>query len=445
MPSFDLTRFKATHNSYSGESRGTLRSQLDRQIRFLELDIHDNGYAEVGDFRLGHLKPGSEVATGSGNPDTVLLGDWLRAIADWADGHAGHTPISVVLDAKDDLTDGDGDLADLNQTIAGVFGQRLFTRSEYDQAGVWPDTEKLRGRILCVLSGDGTTRAAYRWTFAATPAIAVNQGGDVVLTYVAASGDVSAWVGRLQAAGAQLTWLRKTTYGFAGAGLFQPAVALNDDGWIVAVRSFQRPGLPGPTLESVVGLLQDGGRIRWHAPRTFAQGVLPTLQMLGDEVREIHTMADGRRRQQVRGTLDRRKHRVLWQSPRVVTASPFARDSVAWRGHALRCAVDGERVLACGVDGRPPEPVRLPQLIFVEEQRGDPAAIIRDARFFAASAKDKLAITRARQRGLVTRAWGFEESDVGAAPAPPVENVPATDTPTVAWYDAYMSGPGVAV
>ena len=37
-------------------------------MRFVELDVHDNGYAEVGDYRVGHLDPSHEVAHGGDNP-----------------------------------------------------------------------------------------------------------------------------------------------------------------------------------------------------------------------------------------------------------------------------------------------------------------------------------------------------------------------------------------
>lgn len=40
--------FRATHNSYSGDiggSRGSIVSQLDSGVRFVEFDVHDNGYA----------------------------------------------------------------------------------------------------------------------------------------------------------------------------------------------------------------------------------------------------------------------------------------------------------------------------------------------------------------------------------------------------------------
>jgi hypothetical protein len=56
----------------------TLSTQLDEhRIRGLELDFHDSGYEQFGDYRLRHLKPGVDVVTGEGNADTLLLRDWL--------------------------------------------------------------------------------------------------------------------------------------------------------------------------------------------------------------------------------------------------------------------------------------------------------------------------------------------------------------------------------
>lgn len=43
---FASATFRATHNSYSGNlggTRGSIVSQLDAGVRFLELDIHDEG------------------------------------------------------------------------------------------------------------------------------------------------------------------------------------------------------------------------------------------------------------------------------------------------------------------------------------------------------------------------------------------------------------------
>jgi hypothetical protein len=106
--------------------------------------------------------------------------------------------------------------------------------------------------------------------------------------------------------------------------------------------------------------------------------------------------------------------------------------------------VDAAGVIRSGF-GQDLWPVRFRQLAFVEEQKGDDRGVIRDALFFAADAKDEAAVAEARSRGLVARAWGYEESDRPTPPSPPPENMPATDTPQAAWYQAFMTGPEVAV
>jgi len=446
MARYDLTRFRTTHNSYSGKDRGSLPQQLDRGIRCLEFDFHDNGYEEVGDFRVGHLKPGSEVALGNGNPNTLLLRDWLGTIATWSNAHPGHAPIAVTFDAKDDLTDNEdgGDLEDFNLTLEGAFGGRLFTRDDFDRAGAWPDLEQLRDRVLCVLSGSGSTRAAYRWAFGAAPAVGVNEGGTIAIAYRSSAGDLNCWTGTAEGAPPAVRWIRKVTYGLGTLGLSQPAIALSDDGWIVAVHSFERPGVQGPLLESKLGRVQEDQRIRWFDAQVFAQGSAPSLRMEGDQVREIHTMWDGERRQQVLGNLNRQRRKVEWKSPRATQAEPFLRDVADWQRLQLRCGVDDRGAIGWGVAGGPLQPVRFRQVAFVEEQKGDDAGAIRDAAFFAAGAKDQASIADARNRGLVARAWGFDETDKTQPPSPPQENMPATDTPEKTWYQQYMTGPEVA-
>src|SRR5262245_38503305 len=62
--------FRATHNSYSGNVEGAKNSivyQLDHGIRFLEFDVHDNGYATARDYAIGHGSPGDQVDH-AGNP-----------------------------------------------------------------------------------------------------------------------------------------------------------------------------------------------------------------------------------------------------------------------------------------------------------------------------------------------------------------------------------------
>ena len=74
---YNQAYFKSMHNAYSGEERGTIHEQLDAGFRGLEFDIHDNDFANIGDYQLGHFSPGGEVERGHGNPNTVLLSDWL--------------------------------------------------------------------------------------------------------------------------------------------------------------------------------------------------------------------------------------------------------------------------------------------------------------------------------------------------------------------------------
>ena len=446
MGRYDLTRFRTTHNSYSGEARGSLPQQLDRGIRCLELDFHDNGYEEVGDYRVGHLKPGAEVARGNGNPDTFLLRDWLGAIATWSNTHAGHAPITVVLDSKDDLTDNEdgGDLEDLNRTLEGAFGGKLFTRDDHDVVGLWPGLDVLQDRLLCVLSGAGGTRAAYRWAFGSAPALGVTADGTIAVAYRSSAGDLNCWTGTLVGGPPSVTWRRKITYGFSDLGLSQPVIALNDAGWLVAVHRFKAPGFQGPLLESRLGRIQEDQRIQWFGAEVFAQGSSPSLQIDGDAIREIHIMWDGERRQQVLGSLNRQRRKIEWRSPRATQAEPLPRNVADWQGERIRCGVASGSVIGWGAGSRPLQPIRFRQVLFVEEQKGDDPAAIRDGLFYAADAKDPSSVADARNRGLVGRAWGFEEADQTQPPTPPQENMPATDSPQAIWYRKYTTGPEVA-
>ena len=439
MATYDSTRFRTTHNSYSGGPRASILHQLDAGVRGLELDVHDNGYDQLGDFRVGHLKPGSEVALGNGNPDTPRLRDWLGAIARWSEANPAHAPVTLVLDLKGDLTDGGGDLADLNAALTASLGTRLFTRDDYDVAGRWPDVDDLRGRVLCVLSGNGGSRAAYRWAFGTVPTVAANAAGRVAVAYQSTAGDLNCWIGTATPAAVQ--WQRKTTYGLGLLGLEQPAIALSEDNWIVAVHRLVRGQPAFPVLESRVGRIGDDGHIKWFASQFYANGHQPSLQIDGNEIREIHVTQDGARRQQMLGTLNRQSRRIDWRKARAATAAPPVRNVARWGGGELWCGTDADGVIQCGSSQASSRPVRFSQLAFVEQQQSGEGAALRDARFFAATAEDRNAIVEARKRGLVVRAWGFGASNQASAPP---ENLPATDTPEADWYAKYTAGPDVA-
>ncbi len=436
MATYDQTRFRATHNSYSA-GRGSIESQLNCGVRLIELDFHAGGHADLHDFRVGHMKPGMEVALGGGNPETSMLKAWLRTVADWSDRHV-HAPITIVLDSKNDLVGaGYGSPEDLNLELTEAFGDRLFTREDYEARGGWPDVAdpEMLNSVLCVLSGDANTRASYRWAFGTQPALAINSVGDVVLVYRSRSGDLNAFLGAIDATGA-VSWQHKSTYCFSLLTLSQPAVVLNDAGWIVAAHQFEPPPeFVGSRLQSIVGRIGPGRHLAWFHGDIFAIGGAPRLSLDGDEIRELHTDSGGR--ETMRGILDTTSGQVDWGKLQRTTAAPPPTNCAAYRGTTYQCGVDANGAVVFGSAGGTLLPVRFGQVLFVEEQKGDDRDTIPDALFFAADAKDTSALAAAVARGQVTRAWGFEPSD---RPGPAL--IDATDDPRAAWYQDFTTQQG---
>jgi hypothetical protein len=427
MPTYDATCFRGTHNSYSGGARGSIVDQLHAGVRLLELDVHAQGFAALRDFRVGHLKPGAEVALGDGNPATIMLSDWLTVIARWSNENV-HAPITLVLDLKDDLISTDcGGPEDLNECLEKAFGDLLYTRDERDRDGEWPDIADLHNRVLCVLSGNGNTRASYRWTCGAEPALSVNARGDVVLVYRSTAGDLNGYLGAIGPDGV-VEWQHKSTYCFSRMPLSRPAVSVNDDGWVLAAHEFQPPeGFVGSRLESVLGRIMQARRVTWFDSEVFAQGGAPWLELKGSEVRAVVAGTGGFR--SITGSLDTGKLDVDWGKDASAPAAPPPADRAAWQGAAYRCAADATGAVVFGPEGGELLPVRFRQVAFVEEQLGDLQGSVRDALFFAADAKNTRALQAARQRGQVVRAWGFEECD-----APGCSQIDATDDPRATWY-----------
>lgn len=447
MTVFDQARLRATHNSYSGNEggeRGSIWKQLDKGIRCLEFDFRVDNYATLGDYQLGHLLPGHQVArglkdtNGPGNPDTLALGDWLGVVEGWCRAHPTEGPIVLILDSKDDLTPGTpGDLADFNGLLTRVFGPMLYTREDWDAAAAWPDESALAGRVLAVLSGNGATRHTYRWAFGRAPALAANDAGTVVLASREASGALRCWTGTASAAG--VTWHRVGTYSASTFTLSNPSIALSDDGWLIAVQELPPAGPSGtaPFLECRLGRVQGDWRIKW-SPRTstFGNGTSPTVAIDGDAVQVVFLHPDGTRRMQRTGVLNRRKPEVDWRAARVTQNALLARDSADWLGHNLRVLLDTHGAIVTTIDGGSPLPVRMPQVAFVERQTSEDTTAFLDPLFYGAPATDRVALTQARGAGLVTRGWGFAETN--RAPAAPFENMPATDNPFEQWYQGYV-------
>src|SRR5262249_59482070 len=124
----------------------------------------------------------------------------------------------------------------------------------------------------------------------------------------------------------------------------------------------------GPALESRVGRLQDDLRITWFSAAVFANGVAPSVAIVGDDVQEVHTTADGQRRQQVRGTLDRRGRKIEWQAARAAHAAALPRRVADWESHTLRSARDDEGAVGCSFDGGVLTAARDPQVAFVRSE-----------------------------------------------------------------------------
>ncbi|MFD1048612.1 PDZ domain-containing protein, partial [Kibdelosporangium lantanae] len=171
---FASALFKATHNSYSGDVDGAKHSityQLDNGVRFVEFDVHDNGYATNHDYGIGHNSPGDAVDH-NGNPASNNLRDWMTVVSTWSGAHPTHAPIVVMLDLKDDLTDNPnysaGNMTALNQEITSVFGGKLLPAKDYP--GALPSVDALRGRVIVLLSGDGGSRTEYKRDVGHNPA-----------------------------------------------------------------------------------------------------------------------------------------------------------------------------------------------------------------------------------------------------------------------------------
>ena len=445
MATYDVTRFRASHNSYSGHERGSLEGQLDAGVRCVELDFHDNGFKELKDYRIGHLKGGAEVEHVPPNPPDTLLTSWLRVVAAWSAAHPGHDPLPIVLDSKDDLTNNAlGDLADFNGRLEEVFGASLFTREEFDGLGGWPDVEDMRDRVLGVLSGNGATRMAYRWAFGTSPVVSGNTAGGLVLAYRSPSGELNCWTGSVDGAAGVVVWRRKGTLAVSDVDLAEPALVINNDGWVVAVYRFgprAGPHAHGVRLGCKVGTLQADGRITWSKMRiiqSVIEGMAPSLKIDGDKLELTDTATDGTGRQILAGTLDRQKRQVTWRHKAKTTVPQSPADTTFCASRVVHASIDALGAVGCRVDGGPWEPARFQQVVFVERQKGEDPKDFRDARFFAAGASNRADIAQAKSEGLVTRAWGFAVPDSLDPPASPPENFPATDTPHDEWYQEYL-------
>jgi hypothetical protein len=429
--------FRATHNSYSGNvdgSKGSIASQLDSGVRFLEFDIHDNGYATNHDYSIGHSAPG-DLVDHAGNPSSNLLRDWLRTVSDWSAAHPAAAPLLVMLDLKDDLTDNAsyaaGNLAALNRELSDAFGSRLLTAAQV--TGALGTVGSLRGRVLTLLSGDPTTRSGYRRDLGYNPAVAINARGQVVEVHDSGAGALWYWTGSYGADG-RVTWLRHGRY---DSGV-TPAVALNDNGQLVEVHKSQN----ADTLWYHVGQLDASGEITWSPSRQYDTGILPAIRFVdagaGTTLHEIHQSQSSSQNWDWDGTLNAAAMTVSWNSAtHGKTSDPRYDKATSTSGTArvaVRTGVDGAaeaQTLLYSTDRLGTTRIRYPQTAFDEYQSGDSALLQEGALFYASTATDTAFITSARQAGHIVRGWDFDSTSDATTP---LANYPATNHPYDAWY-----------
>ncbi|MEV0272674.1 hypothetical protein AB0H43_28175 [Hamadaea sp. NPDC050747] len=271
-PLFREAVFASTHNSYSGGDRGDLRSQLDLQVRQLELDVH----LVHGQFQVGDDAPGDAVYHGGDNPKTNALTDWLLVVKKWSDRNRDAAPITLVIATHSNLNTEQGSSSILVDDLTTVFGP-----SRLAQPKPGDTVDDLRGKIIPVLSGRVESRLAYLRDRGVDPAVTINDSGQVVEVHDSGHGTLWYWTGQVQSDWT-VKWLAHARYDTGR----NPVVALTDSGILVEVHQSAHRS----SLWYRLGYVDVSGRLKWHLPSTpFMAGQLPSLRVTGPKtVSEIH-------------------------------------------------------------------------------------------------------------------------------------------------------------
>jgi hypothetical protein len=167
---------KGSHNSYHRAprlalSRGwryshaPIETQLEAQdVRQFELDVR----LTKGELRVAHLP------LVDGRSTCSRLADCLHTIESWSRSHAGHLPVFVFIEVKEDLAPSmlEGRLDAIDFAITRVFPREQLLMPEdvvgeaksLKQAIVergWPSLEDTRGRVAFVMFGPNRHKRAY--------------------------------------------------------------------------------------------------------------------------------------------------------------------------------------------------------------------------------------------------------------------------------------------
>ena len=436
---YNLAYFKSMHNSYSGQERGTIHEQLDAGFRGLEFDIHDNDFANIGDYQLGHFSPGGEVERGNGNPNTALLSDWLSHVQQWSSVNPGHAPITITIDFKDDLTDNinymNGSMDKLNDIFVSTLGNAIFAPMHF--VGEWPTVDELRNRFILVLSGHEESRQLYKRDRGHHPAVAINDSGQVFQVHDSGSGTLWYWTGQLRNDGF-VEWKRHGQYDSGQT----PAIALNNDGLFVEVHQSESAS----TLWVLTGHLDDEYNPIFNDSEQYDDGIEPTIRFASKDsvdLLEIHKSQNTGQHWDWNVTLNASNGELTWGDNRQ-TSTPLHNKSRDDAQHWIEVFTAtnqsaGDDTLMYTTQ-QAQHRIRYPQIAFVEYQKDNAEELLDTELWFAAvGSNNQDTLTNWKDDGFITRIWGFDEDDTSLVGSP---NFPATDYLNVEWYNQYCSDLG---
>jgi hypothetical protein len=164
-------------------SREPLPVQLDRGIRALELDVHDD---PDGILLAARPEPGFKTlhkARYDPRSSCPVFADCLAQVAGWSLANPGHVPIVLMIEVKDGGRGGGASCAGLcaegwkrlKQALRDAFGRSLLTPGEI--GGAWPTLGETRGKVIVMLLDAETHARSYR-------AETGRDGDDIVFTAV---------------------------------------------------------------------------------------------------------------------------------------------------------------------------------------------------------------------------------------------------------------------
>ncbi len=150
--------FKTSHNSYEH----SIREQLNKGVRGLEYDIHDDKIQELDDFEVYHLQNHYDVMLNvDGNPSDYLFSNWLKIIKEWSnEQNNGHAPITLFIELKDSIVDSNNKPDELYGIkkfnivlVESISLDKLYTYKNFRENNFqWPTVRELKGRVIIVLT-----------------------------------------------------------------------------------------------------------------------------------------------------------------------------------------------------------------------------------------------------------------------------------------------------